>query len=177
MKIPAMLKKAVALAEQKRAQKEETIRREDEKEKARLAAIDKERESRSKELEEYAKFIVDWIRKFLATEECKKIVKLFGPGYKICLFVDKFWRGEPVPKSYITVCAKLSVQLYISKHLFVLVYEEMHKGRSSFRQELYSPADLAAKTHPEFVSRVYKHLQRGNVWENISASIMDASIL
>ena len=170
MKITATPEVLAALDEMERAEtkKYRAKRTGEEKELARLRAIDEIRLARQVELNRCATEIFEWRAAFVELPETKRIWPALGGKARLPLFFARFWRGEPVPASDRTACAGLVFEAWLpSFGLPPFWYEERYKGHVSAEARLTSPRELVDRLHPDFLAAAHAHLTGPEMWKFI----------
>lgn len=166
-KVPQELKQYIAKAKDEKAKKVARVEKYEKLEKERLARIEELRQKNRDDLIVFAEEIVSWTKAFLDTPEARELAQILGRGKRLPLFFGRFWRGEPIPETVITEKARLSFELWTEKNLFILRYEELHKGQVSEEIAIYSATELVNKAHPEFLRQACLDLRKGLVWDHL----------
>jgi hypothetical protein len=165
--VPKEISDLIAAIEAKQDADFQERKRAEEAERARLAGIEELRERRAGQLKQACRTINDWLERFEKTAG-PSVWRLHGHG--IVIFSAKFWRGEPCPPNDRACSAQLRFGPPgdVTKRL---VYEELHKGHASVSQPLLSAWTLQQSAHPDFVTQCAAHLESGEVWKTIRASL------
>lgn len=135
-------------------------------ENVRLRAIAELRIARNAELQQAAAEVFAWRWAFVATDDADRIWHHVGDKTRLTLYVDHFWRGEPVLLTDRACSAALTLGPWDSGILGMppFWYEERHKGRKAVEREIASPPDLVDGVHPDFLMKLAAHLAGPDAW-------------
>lgn len=149
------------------AHRQARVQRESEEDECRrVQAIAESRDARRPELARCAEAVFAWRDAFCASDVSRRIWDAVGRSARLQLFVARFWKGEPVPETDVTVCAALSLgewnREYDGRPPFW--YEERFKGHASLQVRVLTPQGLVEAVHPDFLAGAAGHLAGPGAW-------------
>jgi len=154
-------------------------------EKARIREQEKIREQ--KELQEYlswkqsqyenslegAKYILNWTKDFLSTEEAKQLKRILSQLNKNELIIfssSNFYYCRPT-KDYGTIAT-----LWIDFSTERLCYSERYKWLGSGEHFMFlTPEQMASNLDPDYIELAERHLSSEKVWETIKKQVQNLS--